>query len=101
MALKWGIAAAGSISNDFANALSTLSSDEHEIVAIAASNGERAKQFALRHGIQKSYEGYENLATDPDVGKLNQSKNKNPKKEDNKIMNFRRCLYWCLKPSTL
>lgn len=69
MTLKWGIAAAGKISNDFANALSTLSSDEHEIVAVAASNGDRAKQFALSNGIKKSYEGYENLATDPDVGK--------------------------------
>lgn len=70
MALKWGIAAAGKISNDFANALSTLPTDEHEIIAVAASNGDRAKQFAQKHGIQKSYEGYINLATDPDVGKF-------------------------------
>lgn len=69
MALRWGIAAAGRISNDFANALSSLPTDEHEIVAIAASNGERAKEFALKHGIPKSYEGYESLATDPDIGK--------------------------------
>lgn len=67
---RWGIASAGKISHDFVTALSTLSSDEHEVVAVAARQQERAEEFATRHGISKAYGTYEELGNDPDVGKL-------------------------------
>lgn len=70
MALRWGIATAGMISHDFVTALATLPSGEHEIVAVAARDGERAQKFAELHEIPSSYEGYEKLGADPNVGKF-------------------------------
>lgn len=67
MALKWGIAAAGGISHDFANAVTTLSKDEHQIVANAARSQSRAEEFAQRFDIPKSYGSYLELAQDPNV----------------------------------
>lgn len=70
MALKWGIITTGVIADDFVNAMSTWPLDKHKVVAVAARDGEKAKEFALKFDIPKSYEGYEKLAKDPDVGKL-------------------------------
>lgn len=67
MALKWGIASAGRISHDFVNALGTLNEKDHEIVAVAAQDLGRANEFATRFGIQKTYDNYLELATDPDI----------------------------------
>lgn len=65
--LKWGIAAAGKISTDFANALSAFKSD-HKVVAVATrKNLTRAQDFATKFEISKAYAGYEHLATDPEV----------------------------------
>lgn len=69
MALKWGIAGAGRISHDFLCGLSTLPKEEHQVVAVAARNGESAKKFAELHEIPKWYEGYDNLAKDSNIGK--------------------------------
>lgn len=66
--LRWGIAGAGRISNDFCAALSTLSSDEHQVVAVAARSKESAKNFAETFQIPKFYEGYDGLASDKDIG---------------------------------
>jgi dihydrodiol dehydrogenase / D-xylose 1-dehydrogenase (NADP) len=66
--LRWGIASAGKISNDFCAALSTLPEDDHKVVAVAARNVSSAKEFADTFGIAKFYGGYELLAADPDVG---------------------------------
>lgn len=68
--LRWGIAAAGKISNDFCAALSTLPKEHHDVVAVAARSEESAKEFAERFAIPKYYGGYEKLAADPDVGML-------------------------------
>lgn len=68
MALRWGIASAGKISNDFCAALSTLSKDDHEVVAVAARSEVSAKEFADSFSISKYYGGYEKLAADADVG---------------------------------
>jgi len=65
--LRWGIASAGKISNDFCLALSTLSKDDHEVVAVAARSEAGAKEFADSFGIAKHYGGYEKLAADADV----------------------------------
>lgn len=66
---KWGIVAAGRISNDFVVALSTLPREDHQVVAVAGRNFENAKKFGERHGISKVYATYEELARDPDVEK--------------------------------
>lgn len=66
--LRWGIASAGKIANDFCMALTTLSSEDHKVVAVAARSVESAKTFAELFSIPKSYGGYENLAKDPEIG---------------------------------
>jgi dihydrodiol dehydrogenase / D-xylose 1-dehydrogenase (NADP) len=69
MATRWGIASAGKISHDFVTALSTLPSDEHRVVAVAAQQLDRAQTFATDHNIPNAYGSYEELAKDSDVGK--------------------------------
>lgn len=67
MALKWGIAGAGSVSMDFSSVLETISSDEHKIVAIGARDFSRADKFAKRFNIPAAYGSYLELARDPNV----------------------------------
>lgn len=67
MALKWGIASAGLISDDFVNALETLSKDNHQVVAVAGRDLSRAKKLAERYGIPKAYGSYLELAKDLNV----------------------------------
>lgn len=64
---RWGIASAGLISSDFVAALKALPKDEHRVVAVAARSLQSAKAFADRHGIEKSYGSYTDLAADPDI----------------------------------
>lgn len=66
--LRWGIAAAGKISNDFCAALSTLPEEHHKVMAVAARSEGSAKDFATSFNIPKFYAGYEKLAADPEVG---------------------------------
>uniref|UniRef100_A0A2M4A5M1 Trans-1,2-dihydrobenzene-1,2-diol dehydrogenase n=1 Tax=Anopheles triannulatus TaxID=58253 RepID=A0A2M4A5M1_9DIPT len=65
--LRWGIASAGKISHDFANAVSTLPATDHQLVAVAARKQADADKFAQLHGIGTAHEGYEALAKNPDV----------------------------------
>jgi len=67
MALKWGIASAGKISHDFVNAVGTLSDNDHRVVAVAARDLNRAREFAELHEIEKYYSSYEELANDSNV----------------------------------
>uniref|UniRef100_A0A8C5WK09 Trans-1,2-dihydrobenzene-1,2-diol dehydrogenase n=1 Tax=Leptobrachium leishanense TaxID=445787 RepID=A0A8C5WK09_9ANUR len=67
MATKWGICSAGKISNDFMVALETLPSADHQAVAVAARDLNRAKDFAKTHNIPKVYGSYEELAKDPNI----------------------------------
>ena len=67
MALKWGIASAGKISFDFVNALGTLNPKEHQVVAVAARDFDRAAKFANRFDIPKVYSSYLQLAQDPNI----------------------------------
>ncbi|GLH11941.1 Trans-1,2-dihydrobenzene-1,2-diol dehydrogenase [Gryllus bimaculatus] len=67
MATRWGIASAGKISHDFVTALATLPADEHTVVAVAARQIERAKEFADLHKIPKAYGSYEELAADEEI----------------------------------
>nr|CAD7435799.1 unnamed protein product [Timema monikensis] len=67
MATRWGIASAGKISHDFVTALSVLPQAEHVVVAVAARQLSRAKDFATLHNIKAAYGSYEELAKDPNV----------------------------------
>ncbi|XP_008567534.1 PREDICTED: trans-1,2-dihydrobenzene-1,2-diol dehydrogenase [Galeopterus variegatus] len=67
MALRWGIVSAGLISGDFTTVLGTLPRSEHQVVAVAARDLSRAKEFARKHDIPKAYGSYVELARDPNV----------------------------------
>jgi len=64
---RWGFMGAGKIAHDFASAMKSLPKGEHEIVAVAASNGKRAQEFATKFGIKHAFEGYEKVAECPEV----------------------------------
>ncbi|XP_037958054.1 trans-1,2-dihydrobenzene-1,2-diol dehydrogenase isoform X1 [Teleopsis dalmanni] len=66
-ATRWGIVSAGKISHDFCVALSTLSFDEHKIVAVAARDRARAEEFAKKHKIPNAFGTYTELADFKDV----------------------------------
>uniref|UniRef100_A0A8C0I2S2 GFO/IDH/MocA-like oxidoreductase domain-containing protein n=1 Tax=Balaenoptera musculus TaxID=9771 RepID=A0A8C0I2S2_BALMU len=68
LALRWGIVSAGLISSDFTTVLRTLPRSGHQVVAVAARDLSRAKEFARKHDIPKAYGSYEELAKDPNVG---------------------------------
>lgn len=68
MATRWGIVGAGKISHDFSTGVGTLPRSEHELVAVAAQDLSRAKDFAKVHGIAKAYGSYQELANDKNVG---------------------------------
>jgi dihydrodiol dehydrogenase / D-xylose 1-dehydrogenase (NADP) len=68
MATRWGIVSAGRICNDFVTALSLLPEEEHQVVAIAARDIDRAKEFAELLRIPKAYGSYEELAKDKEIG---------------------------------
>ncbi|ALC40156.1 CG3609 [Drosophila busckii] len=60
--LRWGIASAGKISEDFVIALGTLPATEHQVVAVAARALDRAQEFAKKHEIPNALGSYEELA---------------------------------------
>lgn len=66
--LRWGIASAGRISNDFCAALSSHPVEQHQIVAVAARSLSSAQAFAQKFNISKCYDAYEKLAADAEVG---------------------------------
>lgn len=68
MATRWGILSASKISHDFVLALETLSVEDHSVVAVAAKDKSRAKDFANDHGIPTYYGAYEELGNDCNVG---------------------------------
>eukprot|EP00092_Neocalanus_flemingeri_P010904 GFUD01011744.1.p1 GENE.GFUD01011744.1~~GFUD01011744.1.p1 ORF type:complete len:334 (+),score=122.08 GFUD01011744.1:85-1086(+) len=67
MATNWGIVGAGKISHDFLTAMGTLPAGEHRVVAVAARDKERAKEFANKHKVEKVRDSYEELARDEEV----------------------------------
>lgn len=79
--IKWGIVGAGRISNDFCAALTSLSPDDHQIVAVAARSEESAKKFADTFKIARFYEGYEKLAADKEIGKNRGNANESLREE--------------------
>ncbi|ESP05122.1 hypothetical protein LOTGIDRAFT_208067 [Lottia gigantea] len=67
MATKWGICSAGKISNDFTACLESTPDTEHQVVAVAARDLDKAKQFADHFDIPTAYGSYEELANDPNI----------------------------------
>jgi predicted dehydrogenase len=63
--LRWGLLAAGTIAAHFAAGVEE--SKHGELTAVAARNGDRARDFAARFEIPKAYGSYEDLLADPDV----------------------------------
>jgi dihydrodiol dehydrogenase / D-xylose 1-dehydrogenase (NADP) len=63
--VKWGILSAGRIASDYAKALHIT--DGAMATAVAARSPARAKEFALQHGIEKSYGSYHDVIHNPDV----------------------------------
>jgi len=68
MATKWGILSTSKISHDFVLALETLSAEDHKVVAVAAKDKSRAKDFADNFKIPSYYGSYEELGNDANVG---------------------------------
>lgn len=68
MATRWGCVGAGFISSDFFTAIKdNLSASDHEFVAIAARDLDRAQKYADNLGFKKAYGSYDELINDPDV----------------------------------
>lgn len=68
MALKWGFACAGKITQDYINAMQTLENGHHEVVAVAEPMFvHQAKDVARKFNIPKCYSTFLELAQDPDV----------------------------------
>ncbi|SOC55167.1 Gfo/Idh/MocA family protein [Ornithinimicrobium cerasi] len=63
--VRWGLLAAGGIARAFAEAVQR--STGGRVVAVAARDGGRARAFAERHGIERSYGSYHHLYVDEDV----------------------------------
>lgn len=66
--LKWGVAGVGMIAHDFMNAMGTLPSDQHKVVAVAGKDMDRAHKLASLHQVLTAYDDFESLARDDSVG---------------------------------
>ena len=67
MCLRWGICGAGKISHDFVVGLKTQPVTEQCVVAVSARSIDSAFEFASRHGVEKHYGSYKELAMDTEV----------------------------------
>jgi len=65
MEINWGIIGAGYIAGQFVKDYAHVK--DGQIKAIASRSGEKAESFADEYGIEKAYEGYENLFKDEDI----------------------------------
>lgn len=63
--INWGIIGTGWIADKMAEGLSVL--PDAKLKAVASRNVERAKEFALKHGIETVYGTYEQIARDPAI----------------------------------
>ncbi len=63
--LRWGILGCGNIANDFVRVLKVVPGNV--VQAVAARDGDRARDFAEKHGVATWYAGYQRLVEDPDV----------------------------------
>ena len=66
MTVRWGVLGAAWIA-DQAMAAAISAAAGAELVAVAARDGDRAREFAARHGIGRAYAGYDSLLADPAI----------------------------------
>ncbi|MDV3221040.1 Gfo/Idh/MocA family oxidoreductase [Intrasporangium sp.] len=64
-AIRWGILGPGFIANEFATAVETGTASS--VVAVGSRSRDRARAFAERHGVVRSYGTYDELMADEDV----------------------------------
>ena len=64
-ALRWGIIAPGWIAGQFTDTLHA--NTQARVAAVGSSSMERARAFAARFGVERSYDSYEQLAADPEI----------------------------------
>lgn len=62
---NWGILAPGRIAHKFASDLKLL--PNAKLYAVGSRNENRARDFAEKHGFERSYGSYEELASDPNI----------------------------------
>ncbi|MFP4620720.1 MAG: Gfo/Idh/MocA family protein [Bacteroidales bacterium] len=65
MEINWGIIGAGYIAGQFAKDYKYVK--DGKIAAVASRSKEKAESFAGEYGIDKAYEGYENLFKDKEI----------------------------------
>jgi predicted dehydrogenase len=65
MKVKYGIMGLGGIAHRFANVLKTI--EEVELIAVASSNENRAKEFASEYDVKKYFGDYVTLAVNLDI----------------------------------
>ena len=65
--IKWGIIGTGKIAFDFCTALTFVGSRDHEVVAVASRNLNKAEEFASNFCIKRCYDNYLKLCSDPSV----------------------------------
>lgn len=63
--IRWGIVGTGNIAAKFATALNSM--EDSSLEGIASRDNARARQFAQRFKIERSFGSYEELAQDPDI----------------------------------
>jgi len=63
--IKWGIIGTGNIAHKFATDMQQVL--DGEILAIASRTRIKADSFANEFGIDRAYDSYEKLASDPDI----------------------------------
>lgn len=63
--LKWGIIGTGMIANSFARNMKTI--DKATLLAVASRSSDKAKEFAGKYDIPKTYSSYESLLKDAEV----------------------------------
>lgn len=61
----WGILAPGNIAAKFVSELKEI--PNAKVLAVGSRDLSRAKEFSLKHDIERSYGSYEDLAMDPDL----------------------------------
>ncbi|MCR5729476.1 MAG: Gfo/Idh/MocA family oxidoreductase [Ruminococcus sp.] len=62
---RWGIIGTGRIAHSFAEALKGV--ENASLYAVGSRNLQKAEDFANKHGFEKSYGSYAELAADPDI----------------------------------
>lgn len=97
--LGWGFIGAGKIATDFATVLHLI--PEARRVAVAASEGERAKEFAKKYGFERSYDTYQALVEDKDVDIVYCNRTHNFHYDDVKLALLHNKHVLCEKPFTL